>query len=81
MKAWVVWPDGEDWCEFVHADSAGKAKLSVINEYEVQPVGVVFTNYRARRCPWLDGEPRRSTKAELIEHGFTEYAEETPDVT
>jgi len=38
-----------------------------------------YMEFRAHRCPWLDGEPRHPTKAELLAHGFTEYAEGMPD--
>ena len=56
-----------------------KAKAKVQAEIGDGMVRYDFTNYRVRRCLWLDGEPRCPTKSELIEHGFTEYAEGMPD--
>ena len=80
MKAWIV-DSNDGWIEFTYADKSHQARRQVFEEYYggVDMNWYEYMEFRAHRCPWLDGEPRRPMKAELIEHGFTEYAEEMPD--
>lgn len=54
MKAWVVYPKGDDWCTLIHAETRGKAIQKVMDIYD--PDWYSFIDYKALRKPGLDGK-------------------------
>ena len=53
MKAWIVSDFGDEWCSLFHADTAGRAKLRGLEEYNLDD----FTTMRAKRLLGLDNKP------------------------
>lgn len=65
MKAWFVFCD--EWGELIHADTRGKAKMAVINEFGIDVVDNLMSLHSVRK-PKLDDKPL--TYQNTIDAGF-----------
>lgn len=71
MKAWEVWL-ADEWLTLVHAETAGKAKMAVINLYGDDYSE--YIDYRAKRMPKLDNKP--FTYKTCLDAGFQYHDED-----
>lgn len=57
IRAFLVYPDDDEWSVFWSATSAGKAKHAAIKEYHQaadEEIGEMYRWYKARRLPECD---------------------------
>lgn len=54
MKAYIVWYNGQEWCDFTHASSARQARKDFFKEWAGEGE---YIDTRARRVPALDDKP------------------------
>ena len=74
MKAWKVSQSNDEWIALIHADTAGKAKLTAMEEYNLDN----FTDMRAKRFPGMDN--KKFTYQDCKDAGFqytTDYSEDS----
>jgi hypothetical protein len=74
MKAWIVSATSDEWVSLFHADTAGRAKLRGLEEYNLDD----FCEMRAKRFPGMDDKPftYQACKDAGFQYGTGGYSED-----